>query len=58
MLNAAHDVSDLRAPPGNRLEKLEGTLAGKWSVRINDQFRLVFRFDAGTASEVQILDYH
>ncbi len=57
-LNAAHDVQDLRAPPGNRLEKLKGKLDGKWSIRINDQFRVVFRFESTAAHDVQITDYH
>lgn len=57
-LNAALTPSDLRAHPGNRLEKLEGKLKDRWSVRLDDQFRLVFRFENGAASEAQILDYH
>jgi proteic killer suppression protein len=57
-LSAAHDVKDLRAPPGNRLEKLKGSLDGRWSIRINDQFRVVFRFERGSAHDVQITDYH
>jgi toxin HigB-1 len=58
MLNAATAVKDLRAPPGNRLEKLSGNLDGKYSIRINEQFRIVFAYAAGNASEVQIVDYH
>ena len=58
MLNAAHDLLDLKAPPANRLEKLRGNLAGFWSIRINDQYRVVFKFANGTASEVRIVDYH
>ncbi len=58
MINAAHDVLDLRAPPGNRLEKLRGDRAGFFSIRINDQYRVVFRFGNGNASDVQITDYH
>jgi toxin HigB-1 len=58
MVNAAHDVLDLKAPPGNRLEKLKGDLAGKYSIRVNDQYRIVFAFANGNASEVQITDYH
>ena len=57
-LNAAHDVKDLRAPPGNRLEKLKGKLDGTWSIRINDQFRIIFRFESGAAHDVQVTDYH
>jgi proteic killer suppression protein len=55
---AAHELKDLMVPPGNRLEKLKGNLAGFWSVRINDQFRIVFRFTPGNASGVKIVDYH
>jgi proteic killer suppression protein len=58
MLAAAHDLRDLRAPPANRLEKLRGDLVAFWSIRINDQFRVVFRFSNGNASDVRIVDYH
>ena len=58
MLNAAHELRDLVVPPGNRLEALHGTLAGKHSIRINDQFRIVFRWKDGNAHEVRITDYH
>ena len=58
MLNAARIIEDLRIPPANRLEKLKGDLAGRYSVRINDQFRIVFRFDGGQAHDVTIVDYH
>lgn len=58
MLNAAHELRDLMAPPGNRLEALRGDLAGKHSIRINGQFRVVFRWKDGNAHEVQIRDYH
>ncbi len=58
LLGAAHDVKDLGAPPGNRLEKLRGDLDGKWSIRINDQYRVIFRFDGGSAHDVRIRDYH
>ena len=59
-LNAAEHINDLLAPPGNRLELLKGDLAGRWSIRINDQFRIVFRWDKGlpNPSEVEIRDYH
>ncbi len=58
MLNAAHEVRDLAIPPGNRLEALHGKLAGQHSIRINDQFRVVFRWADGNAHEVRITDYH
>lgn len=58
MLNAARELRDLRSPPGNRLESLKGDLAGFHSVRINRQWRLVFRWQAAEAHEVRILDYH
>jgi proteic killer suppression protein len=57
-VNAAADVKDLRDPPGNRLESLKGDLAGFFSIRINDQYRIVFRFSGGNAAEVRIADYH
>ncbi len=56
-LNAAARLSDLRVPPGNRLEALKGSLAGYHSIRVNDQWRLVFRWRDG-AHEVGIVDYH
>lgn len=58
MLNYAADLRDLLSPSGNRLEKLSGGLEGFYSIRINDQFRIVFRFHDGHAYEVQIADYH
>ncbi len=58
MLNAARVIDDLRIPPANRFEKLRGDLAGRYSIRINDQLRIVFRFDAGQARDVYIVDYH
>ena len=58
MLNAAIDLRDLRVPPSNRLEVLKGTLAGYQSIRINDQYRIVFRWSDGNAVDVQITDYH
>lgn len=58
MLNAARELRDLRAPPGNRLERLKGELEGMHSIRINDQWRIVFRWEAGEAHEVSIVDYH
>jgi proteic killer suppression protein len=58
MLNAATELNDLRAPPGNRLEALKGDLKGKHSIRINDQWRVLFRWQAGDAHDVEITDYH
>lgn len=58
MLNAAIALGDLRSPPGNRLEALEGNLAGYHSVRVNDQWRIVFRWEGSEAFDVHILDYH
>ena len=58
LIGAAADLRDLAVPPGNRLEKLKGRLAGFYSIRVNDQFRIVFKFEAGQASHVQIVDYH
>ena len=57
-LDAATVVDDLRQPPSNRLEALSGDLAGKWSIRINDRWRLCFRFERGNALDVEIVDYH
>ncbi len=56
LLNAAHDLRDLRVPPGNHLEALKGARKGLYSNRINEQFRVVFRFHEGNAREVMILD--
>jgi len=58
MLNAASVLSDLRAPPANRLEALKGDRAGQHSIRINDQFRICFVFVRGDAEDVEITDYH
>jgi toxin HigB-1 len=57
-LHAAANVADLRAPRGNRLEALKGSRAGRHSIRINDQYRITFRFDAGHAWEVRCEDDH
>lgn len=57
-LHAAVRVEDMRLPPSNRLEALKGARAGQHSVRINDQWRLCFRFEAGDAFDVEIVDYH
>lgn len=58
LLNAAHELQDLRVPPGNRLEALKGELRGRHSIRINDQWRIVFRWRDGDAHDVGIDDYH
>jgi proteic killer suppression protein len=58
VLNGAHDLLDMRSPPGNRLEALKGDLAGFYSIRVNDQWRIVFRWKDGNAYEVQQTDYH
>jgi len=58
VLDAAQALSDLRSPPGNRLEALRGNLHGFHSIRINDQWRLVFRWAGSVAHEVRITDYH
>jgi proteic killer suppression protein len=57
-LDLARRLEDLRAPPGNRLEPLKGGRAGTWSIRINDQFRLCFRWTGTDAEDVEIVDYH
>ncbi|WP_020676293.1 type II toxin-antitoxin system RelE/ParE family toxin [Geopsychrobacter electrodiphilus] len=58
MINGADDVLDLRSPPGNRLELLRGDLAGMFSIRINDQWRILLRWQGGNAYEVRFTDYH
>jgi proteic killer suppression protein len=58
MLNAAHELVDLRVPPGNRLERLKGNLAAHHSIRINDQFRVIFQWSGNNAKRVKIVDYH
>ena len=58
ILDAAEQLSDLRVPPGNRLEKLSGDRKGQYSIRINDQWRICFRWHQGDAYEVEIADYH
>ena len=57
-LDAAVTLEDLRVPPGNRLERLRGDRAGEWSIRVNDQWRICFRWTGGDAYDVQIVDYH
>ena len=58
MVDAATNVSDLRVPPGNRLEKLSAKRSGQYSIRINDQYRVCFVFRNGDAFQVEIVDYH
>ena len=58
MINNAVNLADLRIPPANRLDKLSGSLKNFYSIRINDQWRIIFKWNAGNASEIQILDYH
>ena len=58
MLNTAQQLGDLRSPPGNRLEALRGNLAGYFSIRVNDQWRVVFRWEGTDAIEVRVTDYH
>ena len=58
ILDAAARFEDLRVPPGNRLESLQGDLRGFHSIRVNDQWRIVFRWSEGNASDVRIIDYH
>lgn len=60
-LDLARRIEDLRAPPANRLEQLKGDRVGQWSLRVNDQFRICFRWtgsDADDADDVEIVDYH
>jgi toxin HigB-1 len=57
-LDDAEDLRDLAAPPGNRLESLRGDRAGQYSIRINDQYRICFRWAGGKATDVEIVDYH
>ena len=58
MLHAAHELTDLRTPPANRLEALKGDRSGQHSIRINDQWRICFRWQDGNAFDVEIVDYH
>ena len=58
MLNVAHSLNDLKSPPANRLESLRGNLKGKYSIRVNDQYRIVFEFRDKNVYEVEITDYH
>lgn len=58
MINNSVDIADLRIPPANRLEKLSGKLKDFYSIRVNDQWRIIFKWNAGNAFEVEIIDYH
>jgi proteic killer suppression protein len=58
MINQARIVEDLQIPPGNRLEQLKGNLNEFWSIRINQQWRIIFRWKDGTKQKVTIIDYH
>ncbi|TVR67863.1 MAG: type II toxin-antitoxin system RelE/ParE family toxin [Spirochaetaceae bacterium] len=58
MIDSAENVTDLAAPPSNRLEKLSGARSGEYSIRINRQWRICFRFESGDAFDVGIEDYH
>jgi toxin HigB-1 len=58
VINAAHELLDLYSPPGNRLEALKGNLEDFFSIRINDQWRIIFRWENGGANQVSIVDYH
>ena len=58
MIAAATRVETLRVPPGNRLEALSGDRAGQWSIRINDQWRVCFKWNGSNAEDVEIVDYH
>lgn len=57
-IDAAIGIVDLKQPPGNQLERLQGDRAGEWSIRINRQWRVCFRWDGGHAHDVEITDYH
>jgi len=58
IIDAAERIEDLRIPPGNRLEKLNGSLSGKFSIRINNQWRIIFSWEGNNAVAVEIIDYH
>jgi len=58
MINNAQTINDLRIPPANHLEKLSGNLIGFYSIRINKQWRIIFKWETDNALEVQIIDYH
>ncbi len=58
MLNNSQNLADLQIPPSNKLEKLKGNYKEFYSIRINDQWRIIFKWNSGNASEVEIIDYH
>jgi proteic killer suppression protein len=58
MLNNSQNLMDLQVPPSNRLEKMKGNLKVYHSIRINDQWRIIFKWDNGSAADVEIIDYH
>ena len=58
MLNNSQDLTDLQIPSSNRLERLKGTLKDYYSIRVNDQWRIIFKWHNGNAEEVTIIDYH
>jgi proteic killer suppression protein len=58
MLNNSQNLTDLMIPPSNRLEKLKGTLKNFYSIRVNDQWRIIFKWNNGNADEVELIDYH
>jgi len=58
VIDAADELQDLRIPPGNKLEKLSGNRAGQYGIRINNQWRICFRWSEGDAYDVEIVDYH
>ena len=58
LIDAASSLDDLKVPPGNRLEQLSGERLGQWSIRINQQWRICFKWQEGDAYKVEIVDYH
>ena len=58
LIDGADLIEDLRTPPGNRLEKLSGNRRGQYSIRVNDQWRIFFRWKSGQTTDVEIVDYH
>lgn len=58
LIDAAESLDDLRVPPGNRLERLSGDRRGQYSIRINQQYRICFRWNQGNAEDVEVTDYH